>query len=65
VTMMKFLGVATKSDDELLSLSSRGTPFQRRKKWVRAVTLGCERPNFVQVWPSVIANTRMQEVRFA
>ncbi len=33
LTMMKFLGVATKSDDELLSLSSRGTPFQRRKKW--------------------------------
>ena len=28
MTMMKFLGVATKSDDELLSLSSRGPFFK-------------------------------------
>jgi hypothetical protein len=31
VTMLKFLGVATKSDDELLSLSSRGLLFKDAK----------------------------------
>ena len=31
VTMLKFLGVATKSDDELLSLSSRGPLFKDAK----------------------------------